>query len=106
MPGHIGTWHALGWCHIAGQRLAEARACFERALALDRNFAESHGGLGIVSAMEGERDAAAESVERALRLDPKCLSARYAQALLSGEIRDSQSFQRMAERCCRDRATA
>jgi tetratricopeptide (TPR) repeat protein len=98
MPGHIGTWHALGWCHIAGQRLAEARGCFERALALDRNFAESHGGLAVVAAMAGNRDAAAESVERALRLDPHCLSARYAQSLLSGEIRDSESFQRMAER--------
>jgi Tfp pilus assembly protein PilF len=97
MPGHIGTWHALGWCHIAGQRLDAARHCFEQALALDRNFAESHGGLAVVAAMAGDRKGAEESVERALRLDPACLSARYAQSLLSGEIRDSESFRRLAE---------
>jgi Flp pilus assembly protein TadD len=98
MPEHIGTWHALGWCHIVGGRWKEADECFVRALALDRNFAESHGGLAVVAALSGRADAAGASVQRALKLDPGCLSARYAQALLAGEIRDVESFQRLAER--------
>jgi Flp pilus assembly protein TadD len=98
MPGHIGTWHALAWCHIAGQRLAQAREAFERALAIDRNFAETHGGLAVVAALSGDAAASDTHAKRALGLDPQCISARYAQALLSGEIRDGESFQRLAER--------
>jgi hypothetical protein len=33
-------------------------------------------------------------IELALRLDPKCLSARYTQAILSGEAQDPAAFLR------------
>jgi len=97
MPDHIGTWHALAWCQILMKDLEGAEASFRQALSLNRNFGESHGGLAVVAALQNRIDAAKESAEIALRLDPASLSARYAQAILSGEIKDGASFRRFAE---------
>jgi Tfp pilus assembly protein PilF len=74
-----------------------AAANFERALSLDRNFAESHGGRAVVAALQKRTDVARESASVALRLDPNCLSALYAKAILSGEIKDAASFRQFAE---------
>jgi len=98
MPDHIGTWHAFGWCQLLARDAQAAQASFARALALDRTFAESHGGLAVALAIGGRRDEADEAAQRALRLDPQCLSARYAKAILDGEIRDAESFRGVAER--------
>lgn len=98
MGQHIGTWHGLGWARILQGKLPEARATFETALDLDRNFAESHGGLAVVLAMQSEREKAQEHAELALRLDRANVSGRYAQALLSGEVKDAKDLQRLARR--------
>jgi tetratricopeptide (TPR) repeat protein len=81
-PDHIGTWHVLAWIHIMARDVAEAHLAFERALAIDRTFAESHGGLAIVAALRGQESDAEAGIKRALRLDSQCLSARYAEMLL------------------------
>ncbi|MDQ0086107.1 tetratricopeptide (TPR) repeat protein [Variovorax boronicumulans] len=96
MPQHIGTWHGLGWTQILQGDLEGARGSFDTALALDRNFAESHGGLAVVLAMQSQRQAAEAHVELALRLDKSNVSGRYAQALLSGEVKDAKDVQRFA----------
>lgn len=98
MPQHIGTWHGLGWTQIVQGDLAAAHSSFNTALALDRNFAESHGGLAVVLALQSKREMAAEHAELALRLDRANLSGRYAQALLSGEVKDASEVQRFARR--------
>jgi len=98
MPGHIGTWHALGWCEIVRRDLAAAGECFARALDLDHNFAESHGGLAVVAALSKRAEDARMHVQRALKLDPECVSARYAASLIGGEIRDEATFHETAER--------
>ena len=98
MPKHIGTWHALGWCRLfAGDQNGAAQA-FETALGLDRNFGESHGGMAVVAAIRGERAAAEGSIDRAMRLDPQGLSARYAQMVLSGQTSDPERFRAIAHR--------
>ena len=96
MPNHIGTRHLLGWCKIFSHDLIVAHKIFDQALSLDRNFAESHGGLAAVLALQGERNVAEECIKRAIRLDPKSLSVRYAQAVLSGEINDPEKFREIA----------
>jgi adenylate cyclase len=53
------------------KRLDEAEAAARRALALDPNFSEAHGGLGNVLHFAGQHEQAIESFERALRLDPQ-----------------------------------
>lgn len=98
MAKHIGTWHGLGWTQILQGQLPSARGSFEAALALDRNFAESHGGLAVVLAMQQARQDAQAQAELALRLDADNLSGRYAQALLSGEVKDAGDLQRLARR--------
>jgi tetratricopeptide (TPR) repeat protein len=98
LPTHIGTLHALGWCQIMRRELAEAEQTFRKALALDRNFGESHGGLAVVSALQGKKAEAEEAVQRALRLDPQGLSARYAEMVLSGVVNDPVRFRKLALR--------
>jgi len=51
-------------------------------MALDRNFGETHGGLAVVHMLQGKTELAEGEVKRALRLDPKCFSGRFAQSLL------------------------
>lgn len=98
MPQHIGTWHGQGWTQLLRRDLAAARASFESALALDRNFAESHGGLAVVLALSQQAGPAREHIELAQRLERNNLSSRYAQAILSGEVQDTQAVQRLAHR--------
>jgi tetratricopeptide (TPR) repeat protein len=98
MPSHIGTWHGLAWSCVLQRDLIGARDAFDHALALNRGFGESHGGLAVVDALQGDRAAAQLGIERALRLDPLGLSARYAQAVLSGDAADPERFARLARR--------
>lgn len=98
MPLHIGTWHGLGWTQLLLGDREGAMQSFMRALALDRNFAESHGAVAVVHALSSREDEARHAAELALRLDAANLSGRYAQALLSGEGRDPDSLRRLTRR--------
>jgi Flp pilus assembly protein TadD len=98
MPGHPGTLHALGWCKILSSDLRGARAIFLKALELDRNFGDSHGGLAVVQALDGERQAAEESIKRALGLDPNSLSAKFARMALDGKVSDPARFRALVPR--------
>ncbi|QGW82259.1 tetratricopeptide repeat protein [Variovorax paradoxus] len=104
MSAHIGTWHGLAWTQILQGNLPAARTSFEAALALDRNFGESHGGLAVVLAMQQLRQDAEAHAALAQRLDPGNLSGRYAIALLSGEVKDANDLQRLARRLLGGRA--
>jgi tetratricopeptide (TPR) repeat protein len=50
--------------------LAKAAECAERARALDDDYSELHALLGVIHLVRGEFDAAIESCERAVALDP------------------------------------
>lgn len=82
MPEHIGSWHVLAWIQIMLGNVVEAKQAFERALAIDRNFSETHGGLAVIAALQRNSVAARVAVKRALRLDPRSLAACYAEVLL------------------------
>jgi tetratricopeptide (TPR) repeat protein len=98
MPDHIGTWIGFGWCRILVGQPEAAREAFEKALQLDRNFGESHGALAVALARLGQTERARTESDVALRLDSKSLSARYAQAILSGEADDPAAFLRLSRR--------
>ncbi len=98
MPEHIGTGLGLGWAELFAGEVAAARRTFEKALAMDRNFGESHGSLAVVLVRANEIEAAKREIDLALRLDRRNLSARYAEALISGEANDPVAFRRLAER--------
>lgn len=99
MPGHIGTCHGKAWAQLLSSDLPGAQRSFTSALDLDRNFAESHGGLAV--ALQVRTEEALQHIERALRLDAFNLSGRHAQAIFGGEIRDLESFQVLAKRLLR-----
>lgn len=98
MPGHIGTWHGLGWTLLMLNDLPGAHQAFETALALDRNFSENHGGLAIILALLQRKSEAEQAIERALRLDRGSVSARYAETILKGEAHDLKAIRRLATR--------
>jgi tetratricopeptide (TPR) repeat protein len=104
MPEHIGTWHGQAWNDLVLKDLDAAQRSFETALALDRNFAESHGGLAVVLALKKHSTEARKHIELAQRLDPSNLSGRYAQAVMSGEASDTQAFQKLVHRLLGNRA--
>ncbi|WP_426104811.1 tetratricopeptide repeat protein [Massilia sp. TSP1-1-2] len=105
MPGHIGSWHALGWCRLLTHDVAGAEQAFDAALALDRNFGESHGAMAAVAARRSQHALAAASIKTALRLDPSCLSARYAEMVQSGDADDPERFKVLALRLVRAHQT-
>ena len=82
MPQHIGSWHLLGWTQVLQEDLVAAAQSFEKALLIDRNFAESHGGAAVVDALRDQVDSAQKSIRRARGLDPNNLSARFAESIL------------------------
>jgi tetratricopeptide (TPR) repeat protein len=79
---HIGSWIAAGWAHFTCGDTVTARARFETALALDENFAESHGGLAVLDAIDGNIESARKRCDVALRLDRACMSAALAKSML------------------------
>lgn len=103
MPEHIGTWHGQGWTQLLIHDLDAAQRSFGAALALDRNFAESHGGLAVVLALKKRAEEAHTHALLAMKLDPSNLSGRYAQAILSGDVQEAESVKRLVQRLLGDR---
>lgn len=98
MPGHVGSRHALGWARLLGGKHAGALAAFRAALEIDRNFAETHGALGLVLALAGDAAASRHHLAVADRLDAANLTGRYARALLAGEVSDPAALRKLAIR--------
>lgn len=90
MSAHVGSWHMLAWTYLLTGDLANAERAFAQALVLNRNFAETHGGLAAVAALRGDRAAAERGLETASRLDPACLSGEFARSVLAGRSGDTQ----------------
>lgn len=93
MPDHLGTWHLLGWAHMATENYEEARDAFESAYELDRAFAETHGCLASLYAVTGEHKKAERHIKLAQKLDPSSMGYLYAKMVLlqkSGKTKESQ----------------
>lgn len=82
MPGHIGTWHGLAWAQILSKDLDGAEASLTKALAIDRNFSETHGSMAVIAAMKGQQAEAERMARRATGLNPQSFAGRYAKTLL------------------------
>lgn len=94
MPDHIGTWHALAWTELLLGDIEAAEKSYQSGYDLDRNFADSHGGLALIHALKGRSEEAEQAVKRALRLNPQCVTAHYAKTLLladAGQFNEADS---------------
>ena len=97
LPTHIGTWHARAWNHIVTNDIPAAKECFLKAHELDRNFAESHGGLAVIAVLEGRHQDAEQEIKIALKLDPQCYSALFAKTLLMSRAGHGKVAAKMIE---------
>jgi len=79
---HLGSWVAAGWAYLFAGDLGEARRCFDTSLALDHNFAETHGSLAVLHLIEGRAEESRRAAQTAMRLNPQCFSGTLAQAML------------------------
>lgn len=92
---HLGSWIAAGWAYFVAGDAATAHARFETALALDPNFAETHGSLAVLDVLAGNVEAARKRSDVALRLDRHCYSAALARSLLASSAGDHATARRI-----------
>ncbi|MBO9714812.1 tetratricopeptide repeat protein [Sphingomonas sp.] len=94
---HLGSWIAAGWAYLLAGDAASAKARFERALALDDSFAESHGSLAVIDILEGRVDEAARRTAVARRLDRESFSTALAAMLLAAGKGDKERAAKIFE---------
>lgn len=105
LPTHSGTVITLAWVFLMTNQFVEAEARFRRAIEIDRNFAEAHGGLASVLVQLGKIDEAKAEMSIAIKLDAQCFGVVYARAALlqqEGKFEAADSlFKRTLERSAR-----
>lgn len=94
---HIGSWIASGWARFARGDNAGARQSFERAVAIDANFSECHGGLAVMDLMDGRIADAERRCDIALRLDRKSFGGALAKTLLLARAGRPEAAQRVRD---------
>lgn len=82
MPAHLGSYNALGWIQILQHDYAAAKKTLQAAFDIDRTFGETHGGLAVLAAIEGDWENAKRLADTAVRLQPESFSGRFAQSLI------------------------
>ena len=71
VPDHARAHMSLGFVDIRTKRAAEGIAEFEHALALDRNLADAHSGIGFGKIFIGRAEETEAYTVEALRLSPR-----------------------------------
>ncbi len=75
-PRSAIAYYSLGVVLYAEQQLAEAQACYRKAVELDDGYAAAHLNLGLVLSDLGRNDEAMACFRRTLELDPRNVFAR------------------------------
>lgn len=94
---HVGSWIAAGWAYFVAGEYGKARERFDRAMAVDPNFSECHGGLAVLDIAEGRLDEAKREAEIALRLDRNCFGGALAKSLLLDRGGHSQAAKKIRD---------
>jgi len=76
-PALVQAANQRGVAFAQEGRLDEASSCFQQALQLQPDDADSHNNLGIVLDLQGKREEAIAEYHRALRLRPHLVAAHY-----------------------------
>jgi TolB-like protein/Tfp pilus assembly protein PilF len=71
VPDHARAQMSLGFVDIRTKRATEGIAEFEHALALDRNLADAHSGIGFGKIFIGYAEETEAHIGEALRLSPR-----------------------------------
>ncbi|MGM9485045.1 tetratricopeptide repeat protein [Roseateles sp. NT4] len=81
-PEHLGSWHTLAWMQLLAKDIDGAAASFEAALVRDPNFGETHGGLGLIAALRGDKQVSERYLRTALKLDSSSMNVMVARTVL------------------------
>jgi len=84
-PGHADGYDCLARIHADRAELSEARAAWERVLAILPEHLGALKGIGFLYFRQGDKRRAAEALEHALAVDPEDEAARRALAAVRGE---------------------
>lgn len=82
------AWTLLGHAYADLDRLDEAQAAYEEALAIDPGRFQAITGMGIVHRMRGDYELAMEAYRAALAIDPEYAQAYSSMAIIA--LRQSQ----------------
>lgn len=83
----------------AADRLEDAAACYQRALALKSDYAEAHNNLGNVWKALGKKDDAMASFAQALIARPGYVEAHYNLGVLFGEAGEKDKAEAHLHAC-------
>jgi tetratricopeptide (TPR) repeat protein len=101
-PDNPGINVTLGWARLVTSDFAGAQKVFEQAIQVESRFAESHGGLAVALAYQGQLDRAEAAIRIAKRLDPTSMGADIAKTVVLASHGDVQAgsavFSRMLDR--------
>lgn len=95
-PRDLASLIGQGWACILQNDLERAAHAFKVAVEIDPEYAEGHGGHAVVSALTGSHAVSAEHADRARKLQPGSVAARYAQALATGNTDGLKGVQKIA----------
>ncbi len=95
MKDHPGTWQGLAWTQILLGDLVAARKAADASMAVDRNFADNHGTLAVISIFEKRPQDAEASIKRGLRLNPDSPSCLFARSLMLSGAGDMETSKQL-----------
>ena len=103
-PNHAVAHLALGQTYSFTDRVTQALAEYQRALALDRNFAHAYAGFAAASMYGGQAEAAEPHILKAFQLSPQdhqghlwCLIAGTAKLFVEQDAAAEAWFRRGIE---------
>jgi tetratricopeptide (TPR) repeat protein len=90
LPRHAGSRIALGWAELMRGERARARQAFTDAVQASPSFAEAHGSLAVVEALDRQSEPAQAAIRRAEGLQPGNAAAGLAAALLEERCTEAE----------------
>ncbi|MBV1787741.1 tetratricopeptide repeat protein [Marinobacterium sp. D7] len=81
MAGYPTNHLIIGWAKLANQDAVGAEQAFRKAIEIDHNFGEAHGGLASALVFQNRLDEARGEIKKAMGLSPKGFGAVYAQSI-------------------------
>lgn len=103
-PDMARYWQSLGWAIFNNpkrpedQRVENARKCFEKALDLDAEDAQTHYNVGLYWKAKGNPNRTKRALEKAIELKPDFIEAKRELRLLEMRQRKKKNTARQRKR--------
>jgi tetratricopeptide (TPR) repeat protein len=94
MPSQVPLLNGLAYCQMLAGDFPAAQETLQRAMAVDRTIAETHGASGVLAALQGKWDEAETHARRARGLDPASFGGRLVPVLRMQSAGDGERARR------------